>query len=400
MDVGAELTAARQRAGLSREQVSQRTKVQVAKIEALEQNAFDRLPGGIYLDGIIRAYAHEVGLTDADPLLAQARAASSVALGASPHTEGLAHPAPADNVGFEEFLSEAPDLVPSGGDAFDEFATEATASPHPVSTSLPHPVSPSVPGGARRSRFRDAVLPVALIALFIGGAALGAFLVHRAEREGPDPVASRPAEIGNSPQADRRDVGTTGSVTPDAGAPRNGTAKPARPLESAAPVTIAPPAAPPVAATPGPVARSSAAAATTRPPEREPRAADATSPIPVADLSGEWTLNTQVESSSLSTYEGLQLGYRLQLEQRGNAVRGNGRKVLENGKAIRGRGQTPITVEGTVEGDRLRLTFSERGARRPSAGMLVLHREGTDGWRGRFSSNAARSAGRAEARRP
>jgi hypothetical protein len=118
-----------------------------------------------------------------------------------------------------------------------------------------------------------------------------------------------------------------------------------------------------------------------------------------ADLSGEWTLNTVVESSSLSMYEGLRLGYRLQLEQRGNAVHGSGRKILENGSAIGGGGQTPITVEGIVDGDRLRLTFTERGTQRSSSGTFVLFREGTDGLRGRFASDAARSAGRVEARR-
>ena len=47
---------------MTREAVSQSTKIQLAKIEALEANAFERLPDGIYLDGLIRAYANEVGL--------------------------------------------------------------------------------------------------------------------------------------------------------------------------------------------------------------------------------------------------------------------------------------------------------------------------------------------------
>ena len=44
--------------------MSQSTKIQVAKLEALERNAFERLPEGIYLDGIVRAYARTVGLDD------------------------------------------------------------------------------------------------------------------------------------------------------------------------------------------------------------------------------------------------------------------------------------------------------------------------------------------------
>jgi cytoskeleton protein RodZ len=62
MDVGNELRQARQQAGLSREEIAQSTKIQLAKIEALEANAFGRLPDGIYLDGIVKAYARTVGL--------------------------------------------------------------------------------------------------------------------------------------------------------------------------------------------------------------------------------------------------------------------------------------------------------------------------------------------------
>ena len=44
MDVGRELREARLRAGLSREQISQSTKIQLPKIEALEHNDFTQLP--------------------------------------------------------------------------------------------------------------------------------------------------------------------------------------------------------------------------------------------------------------------------------------------------------------------------------------------------------------------
>jgi len=394
MDVGTELKAARQRAGLSREQISQRTKIQVAKIEALEQNAFDRLPTGIYLDGIVRAYAHEVGLNDSDRLVSDARAAAIMSGSPSSHTDGLADLAPAGDDAIDHFPAETPELSVAGRDGFDEFPTEARPLPTAAGAALPE--------AERRSGWRNAVLPVSLIALFIGGAAFGAFVVYRAEnREAVGTVASRPAESRNAPQTNKTPrVGTTGSAVPDAAARRHDTATPARPVPPAASVTMAPPAAPSEATARGPVSPSAAAnAGTARLPEPEPRVDSGASASTVADLSGEWMLNTEVESSSLSTYEGLQLSYRLQLEQRGNSLRGSGRKVLENGKTIRGDGQTPITLQGTVDGDRLRLTFTERGARRPSSGTFVLNREGTDGLRGRFSSNAARSTGRVEARR-
>ena len=51
-------------------------------------------------------------------------------------------------------------------------------------------------------------------------------------------------------------------------------------------------------------------------------------------MAGSWTLKTQVESSSYSRYAGLQLGYEIRLEQKGDRVTGSGRKVTENGNGI------------------------------------------------------------------
>src|SRR5262245_50415514 len=70
--VGLQLKHARERLGLSAAQIEEQTKVQLQKIEALEDGNIAMLPGGIYLDGIIRAYAHEVGL-DPEALIQQAR---------------------------------------------------------------------------------------------------------------------------------------------------------------------------------------------------------------------------------------------------------------------------------------------------------------------------------------
>ena len=72
MTVGTVLKQAREQAGLSTEQVSERTKIQLYKIEALEEDDFSRLPEGIYLDGIIRAYSREVGI-NSEAMVARAR---------------------------------------------------------------------------------------------------------------------------------------------------------------------------------------------------------------------------------------------------------------------------------------------------------------------------------------
>ena len=61
-DFGQKLRAARERRGVSLRDISERTKLSVATIEALERNDVSRLPGGIFARAFLRAYAAEVGL--------------------------------------------------------------------------------------------------------------------------------------------------------------------------------------------------------------------------------------------------------------------------------------------------------------------------------------------------
>ena len=85
-------------------------------------------------------------------------------------------------------------------------------------------------------------------------------------------------------------------------------------------------------------------------------------------LAGEWAMHTRVESSRLRRYEGLRLTYTVQLHQEGHRIRGTGRKISENDRRINPRAQTPIALEGFLNGDRVELTFTEQGRFRPSAG--------------------------------
>ena len=116
-------------------------------------------------------------------------------------------------------------------------------------------------------------------------------------------------------------------------------------------------------------------------------------------LSGDWVMRTRVESSRLNRYEGLRLGYRITLRQVGNRITGRGWKVSEDNRAIGGAARTPITLDGTLDGDRAELTFTERGKRRPSGGKLLLARASENTLRGRFSSDAAQSSGAVEIHR-
>jgi cytoskeleton protein RodZ len=70
MDVGTLLHTARERAALSLPQISANTKIPLHTLRAIEENAFDRVPRGIFIRSFIRAYAREVKL-DPDALVAQ-----------------------------------------------------------------------------------------------------------------------------------------------------------------------------------------------------------------------------------------------------------------------------------------------------------------------------------------
>jgi cytoskeleton protein RodZ len=78
--VGEALAAARRARGLTAEDVAQQLKFGVRQIEALESGRFERLPGGTFARGMVRAYARLVRL-DPGPLVAAvaARAAAPLA---------------------------------------------------------------------------------------------------------------------------------------------------------------------------------------------------------------------------------------------------------------------------------------------------------------------------------
>lgn len=60
--VGQVLRRARERDGLSLEELSRRTKIKVRLLEAIENNDFAGLPGGIFTRGFLRTYAREVAM--------------------------------------------------------------------------------------------------------------------------------------------------------------------------------------------------------------------------------------------------------------------------------------------------------------------------------------------------
>jgi cytoskeletal protein RodZ len=332
MTVGNELRRAREAAGLSAEQISERTKIQLHKIEALENDDFERLPQGIYLDGIVRAYAHEVAI-DVEPMVERVRAQRGqlagdreVPFGAPIELHvGTSHTEP---TAFDDMpVLDVPVL---DDDPLSAFATEKDLNVAHVPLMREH----------RRSQRLGTVVPALTL---LGALGIGFYFYQRG-RETAEPVSY-----------------AENAVTQNVEIPS-----------------------PPAEPSPSP----------TIPAQSEP-----IEPASSRDVTGSWRVATHVESSSLARYKGLKFGYDLQLQQDGDRVKGRGRKVTENGAGIRAGAQTPLTVSGTIDGDRLTLNFVERGTRRQTQGKFVLLVDDSGALRGRFSTSAARSSGRVEAHR-
>jgi cytoskeletal protein RodZ len=61
---GDKFRKAREKKGISLEDVSNVTKISARMLQAIEEEKFDQLPGGVFNKGFIRAYARHVGLND------------------------------------------------------------------------------------------------------------------------------------------------------------------------------------------------------------------------------------------------------------------------------------------------------------------------------------------------
>ena len=117
-----------------------------------------------------------------------------------------------------------------------------------------------------------------------------------------------------------------------------------------------------------------------------------------SDVSGQWELTNRVVSTDYDGFRGLNLGYRITLQQNGSRITGSGVKVTENGSPASAR--TPISISGRIEGSSVVLTFTEQGSTRTSNGTFrwQLSPDGTS-LRGSFWSDAANTNGPSSARR-
>jgi cytoskeleton protein RodZ len=83
--VAEQLRRAREKAGLSLEDLFQRTKIQLHLLEAMERGDFASVPGGLFVRGFLRAYAKEVRL-DPETLVADYLEEYEPQLAATPST--------------------------------------------------------------------------------------------------------------------------------------------------------------------------------------------------------------------------------------------------------------------------------------------------------------------------
>jgi cytoskeleton protein RodZ len=66
MTIGSELQAAREQHGLTLRDISDRTKIRVPVLRAMENDDFAHAPGGVIMRGFLKLYAREVGLDPDD----------------------------------------------------------------------------------------------------------------------------------------------------------------------------------------------------------------------------------------------------------------------------------------------------------------------------------------------
>jgi hypothetical protein len=113
------------------------------------------------------------------------------------------------------------------------------------------------------------------------------------------------------------------------------------------------------------------------------------------DLNGEWRVVNTVEKTAYKSFDNMQVGFRLTINQNGNEFTAKGEKFSENGQTLPVARRTPIQVKGSIEGDKVVATFTEDGRTRRTDGRFVWKlRTNGHGLSGTFVSTAANSSGK------
>jgi hypothetical protein len=131
------------------------------------------------------------------------------------------------------------------------------------------------------------------------------------------------------------------------------------------------------------------------PPEgREQQTGPHASPPEPVNLTGEWTILNTILETSYPPFQRLRLGFRVTVQQDGQAFHGVGEKQRENGRLISVSARRPLRLQGTIaDGGVISATFQEEGASRTSTGHFRLRLQDRGRLTGTFVSTAARAKG-------
>ncbi|HYK20054.1 MAG TPA: DUF4388 domain-containing protein [Pyrinomonadaceae bacterium] len=120
----------------------------------------------------------------------------------------------------------------------------------------------------------------------------------------------------------------------------------------------------------------------------------------VQDLTGEWRVINTVQKTAYKSYDNMKLGFRLTIEQTGKDFTARGEKVSENGRNLPAGSRTPISVTGSIDGDKVVADFVETGATRKTNGRFTWRLQPENAaLNGTFVSAAANSSGKSAATR-
>jgi hypothetical protein len=153
VSVGETLAEARSRAGLSVDELSERTKIRGTVIRCIEQDDYDACGGDVFVRGYVRALASAVGI-DARPLIREYDKARTDTSGDTfAHVARVAHPVPPS--GPADTVHTAADVpFAAAGSAGTSDATAADPLPPAVPAASPSgPWGP--PGPSRPSALAD-----------------------------------------------------------------------------------------------------------------------------------------------------------------------------------------------------------------------------------------------------
>jgi cytoskeletal protein RodZ len=145
MEVGQQLSEARQRQNLTLSDISRTTKIPVHLLDAIERNDIDHLPQGFFTRAFVRAYAKEVGV-DADALLnADLGEIEEVAVGAPAAALPIQEPSSSRSLFFVLAFLAACTMFYSGfaSQFYSGFVSPAQVSPPVAAASVTDRVEPA-----------------------------------------------------------------------------------------------------------------------------------------------------------------------------------------------------------------------------------------------------------------